>query len=595
MIRGALLAFIVVSLLCSADYGFSGRRGSAYGAQRGSVRHAGGQKTYSRPASRPDGSYHRQSRRGGSADMRQTTSGNRRKQDWQAEGRYGRGARGSRDVTRDGDTLKIDKEVTTDRGASREVSKEIEFDDGRVKEIERESKTTGRYGESISRERELERKNGYWEFEGKAKTSTGRKAEMDGWAGRDIYGNRHWGAEVDTKYRGDWYARGIRGPYGGRTVAALPKGYGTGWYYGRPYYNYGGYYYRPYTWMGVTYYGVVPPPYGVVIHTVPVGATVIVVGGTSYYYHDNVYYVKAIHEGETSYKVVAAPEGATAAELPEAFATVTLDDIKYLYFHNTFYRLVTQDGAQKYVVVAQPEGVVMVEALPADFEMKTAGGLTYFVHEKTWYLPYLEPGGDEVYISVDAPAVEGDDAGFDRVGRPLAIPAGTELPVRLSTTLDSGKNKKGDRFVAFLDQDLLVNGLIVAPRGSTVHGRLVDAKKAGRMKGKAKLVLELTDLEIEGKLTPIFTNQFSVDGKSAGTLKKVGGAAALGAVIGGVADGGKGAAIGAAVGAAAGTTASAATKGKQVVLDGQVLLPFRLDRSFEATISVKVDTVAEKK
>ena len=84
----------------------------------------------------------------------------------------GRGAAravsGSRDVSRDGDTLTVDKQAQSSRGGSRESSKDIEFDDGRVDSVERESKTTGRYGETAERSGSAERE-GYRsvEFEGR--------------------------------------------------------------------------------------------------------------------------------------------------------------------------------------------------------------------------------------------------------------------------------------------------------------------------------------------------------------------------------------------------------------------------------------------
>ncbi len=69
-----------------------------------------------------------------------------------------------------------------------------------------------------------------------------------------------------------------------------------------------------------------------------------------------------------------------------------------------------------------------------------------------------------------------------------------------------------------------------------------------------------------------------MDGKSAGTLKQVGGATGIGALIGAVADDGEGALIGAAIGAGVGVAIAAATPGEQVKIPAQTLLDLTLDR-----------------
>ena len=121
-------------------------------------------------------------------------------------------------------------------------------------------------------------------------------------------------------------------------------------------------------------------------------------------------------------------------------------------------------------------------------------------------------------------------------------------------------------------------GNVVIPAGYDVTGRLVDVKSAGRFAGKSDVVLELTQLSVNGKTYDLHTSQFSKAGSSRGksTATKVGAGAGIGALIGALAGGGKGAAIGAAVGGAAGTGVSAATKGQQIVLPSETVLNFQL-------------------
>jgi len=162
----------------------------------------------------------------------------------------------------------------------------------------------------------------------------------------------------------------------------------------------------------------------------------------------------------------------------------------------------------------------------------------------------------------------------------VTIPAGTRILVRMIDTVDSQKNRVGDKFRASLEENLTVGDTIVAPKGADVYGRLAEAKEAGHISGKSELKLELTDILINQELHPIITGDYDVAGKSRGadTAKKVGGGAALGAIIGAIAGGGKGAAIGAGVGAGAGTAVQVFTHGQQVRVPSETLLEFRIEQ-----------------
>ena len=112
----------------------------------------------------------------------------------------------------------------------------------------------------------------------------------------------------------------------------------------------------------------------------------------------------------------------------------------------------------------------------------------------------------------------------------VTVPAGTRLMIGLDDELDTGENKDGDRFSGFLDAALSVDGKTVVPRGTKLYGRLREVEKAGRFRGKAELVLELTDIRLDAQLIPIVTDRIRIDGEKAKTLQKVGGAAVAGAV-----------------------------------------------------------------
>jgi hypothetical protein len=162
----------------------------------------------------------------------------------------------------------------------------------------------------------------------------------------------------------------------------------------------------------------------------------------------------------------------------------------------------------------------------------------------------------------------------------ITVPAGTTLLVRTIDSIDSSKNKVGDRFTASLEADLVANGKSLAPRGATVYGRLADAKSAGHLAGKSELKLELTDILINDRLQPILTGEYQLasGSRTANTAKKTVGGAAAGAIVGAIVGGGKGAAVGAGVGAGAGTAVQIFTKGPKVQVPSETVLEFRLQQ-----------------
>ncbi len=158
----------------------------------------------------------------------------------------------------------------------------------------------------------------------------------------------------------------------------------------------------------------------------------------------------------------------------------------------------------------------------------------------------------------------------------ITVPAGTSLLIRLVDSVDSSKNPVGTIFTAVLETNLVVGNTVVAPAGTKIHGRLAQAKQAGRMTGKSELQLELTNIIIGGTAYPLLSSDYQVSGKSSTkrTAKRTLGGAGLGAIIGGIAGN---AGMGAAIGATAGAVTSM-QKGQKVVVPSETLLEFRLQQ-----------------
>ena len=519
---------------------------------------------------------------------------------------------GTKSATKTEEGYNINKQVTTQGGASKTVSKDVNVED---KEINKNSTTTNKWGQSATREREVEGQGGYATIEGSTKTSGGREASSDLVADRNRYGQPAVAGSVNTKYNGNYnvaaarnpyggYTKAVAGPYGGKVTRTLPSGYRTTTYYGRPYYSYGGAYYRPYMHRGVPYYYPVPVPYYAYYDHPPVGAIVIMVAGVSYLMAKDGTYSKQTtnSSGQVVYQSVPPPTGAAIKTLPAERVLVTVSGTTYFLSANAFYRRVVNGGQEQFVTVTPPAGVVFLQALPADFEVVQLNTM-YFMAKGQYYVPYLSAEGKELYVMVDqppqppaaAPAAKpasgpsAEEAPAVRtVAESFSVAAGTVLVVRLAADVSSDTAKAGNRFQGFLDQDLSSGGRLVAPAGAKVYGVVSAAESASKMKGTASLSVTLTDIQVGGSIVSIKTQPLSVKGGSGSGTKKLVGGAAVGTAIGAIAGGGEGAAIGAAVGAGVGGATAAAGSVKPAVIPAQTPQAFTVAVPFQVEIMTNV-------
>jgi hypothetical protein len=161
-------------------------------------------------------------------------------------------------------------------------------------------------------------------------------------------------------------------------------------------------------------------------------------------------------------------------------------------------------------------------------------------------------------------------------GQRGVIPAGTELDVRLQTTLSSETAQPEQRFEATTVVDVMQDGRVLIPAGSTVRGVVSSVKKAGRIDRVGSLTLSFDQVVVNGRERPMRATATQVF-ESGGLREEKGTAgvgAGAGAVIGGILGGVKGAIVGAVIGAGG---AIAATDGKDIVLPAGTIARVRMD------------------
>ena len=162
----------------------------------------------------------------------------------------------------------------------------------------------------------------------------------------------------------------------------------------------------------------------------------------------------------------------------------------------------------------------------------------------------------------------------------VMIPAGTWISIRVNQPLSSDHNQPGDGFSGTLAQSVIVGGLVIAHRGQSVHGRVSEAKKAGRVSGVSQLGLEVFEMDLsDGTQAQIRTSLYQQQGNTSWgrDAAGIGATTAAGAAIGAAVNGGVGAGVGAAAGVVASTLGVLFTRGYPTVVNPEKLLTFRLE------------------
>ncbi len=186
-------------------------------------------------------------------------------------------------------------------------------------------------------------------------------------------------------------------------------------------------------------------------------------------------------------------------------------------------------------------------------------------------------------------------------GKHVLVQENTMIRTLTDQPMSTEKSKVGMKVTFTVSEDLVVNHVLVVPRGATVHGEVVENKEAGRTSGPPLLTVKLTSLDLGGESIAIYSYQYRVWGtsKEKPSMRNLEGGAVLGALAGDVvgvrATGAstpgqvaKDMAAGAAAGA--GTVALAAIAAPRPVID----IPAESQMDFYLATPISVQPVSEK-
>jgi len=189
------------------------------------------------------------------------------------------------------------------------------------------------------------------------------------------------------------------------------------------------------------------------------------------------------------------------------------------------------------------------------------------------------------------------------------VAPGTALDLVLSTEIAADETVEGDEFFGKIIKDVLVDGRVVIPKGTVVHGVLTTLegpKRAGR-NGYINARFDYL-ITPDGREVPIEGNSTTRDSKGKAAAKVVGRAAgytAVGGVVGtlvvlqygglaaAVASHGTALAGGAAIGGAAGLTIAMLMKGKSVMLQPGAEMQVKLSEPLKLPTMTMPDETAE--
>ncbi len=196
----------------------------------------------------------------------------------------------------------------------------------------------------------------------------------------------------------------------------------------------------------------------------------------------------------------------------------------------------------------------------------------------------------------------------------VVIPAGTQIPLALNQAISTKNAREGDPVYAQTTFPFVLNDHILVPAGTYVQGRISHVQRAGRVKGRAEILMHFTTLIYPSGYTVILPGSIqnmpgadktsmkdqegtvredSQTGAKLGQATKDAGEVGTVGVLGGLAGGAKGAEIGGVGGAAVGAIIGLFSRGSDVKLEPGTTIQMVIQR--DVPLDASRMSVAEKR
>jgi hypothetical protein len=96
--------------------------------------------------------------------------------------------------------------------------------------------------------------------------------------------------------------------------------------------------------------------------------------------------------------------------------------------------------------------------------------------------------------------------------KPIIVPAGTPITVRLQNSISSASATPGQSFDFTLVEPLVVDGKTVAAAGAPGQGRVIAARESGRLHNAGYLRIGMASIEVNGKQVPVQSSSIFISG-----------------------------------------------------------------------------------
>jgi type IV secretion system protein VirB10 len=119
------------------------------------------------------------------------------------------------------------------------------------------------------------------------------------------------------------------------------------------------------------------------------------------------------------------------------------------------------------------------------------GLLTFLlISAMSWGQATEAPKADESAAATQVPA----QASAPRDPNAVVIPAGAKIPLLLKQAISTKNAREGDAVYAETAFPFVVNDRMIVPAGTYIQGKIMHTERAGRIKGRAEILIHFTSM-----------------------------------------------------------------------------------------------------